>query len=241
MSVAVVRRFEFARDSVAFANELKWEYHFTDGGGAPSVERRVPAPRYTHHCFVLVRAVRAFLYHARFDPAAEPADDAGYRRLTRRVLRRDPRRPSGEGERIMVPGYAGLRELTADREALMKDACGGAWRSYCQRSHWRVIFPVSRAHQRRTAEALLDAAEHDEAPIVHMLQFPSLTINHGMVIFDGARTPTGLRFLAYDPNAPRGPVPLFYDDRTRTFSLPPNRYWPGGELNVFRILARRDR
>jgi hypothetical protein len=74
---------------------------------------------------------------------------------------------------------------------------------------------------------------------VHLLQFPSLTINHGMVVFDGARTPTGTRFLAYGPNAPGGPVRLFYDARTRTFTLPANRYWPGGELNVFQILARR--
>ena len=43
---------------------------------------------------MLVRAARQFFYHARFDPAAEPADDLTYRRLIRAVLAGHPRRPS---------------------------------------------------------------------------------------------------------------------------------------------------
>jgi len=229
------RRFEFDRDSFAFPNELVWEDHFDPATAAPGVRRRVPPPRYAHHCFVLVKAARQFLYHARFDPAAGHVDDAGYRRLIREVLARSPRRPSEAGERVVIPGYAGLRELSAARESLVKEQCGRAWRSYLQRSHWRMVFPVSRAHQRRTARELLEAIERDDAPLVHLLQFPSLTINHGMVIFEGARTPTGAQYLAYDPNAPEAPTRLTYDDRTRTFRLSPNRYWRGGELNVFEI------
>lgn len=238
MGLAVGRRFEFDRDSFAFPNELVWEYDFDPATAAPSVRRRVPAPRYAHHCFVLVRAARQFLYHARFDPAAGRADDAGYRRLIREVLARSPRRPSEAAERIVIPGYAGLRELSAARESLVKEQCGGAWRSYFQRSHWRLVFPVSRAHQRRTARELLEATARDDAPLIHLLRFPSLTINHGMVIFEGTRTPTGILFLAYDPNAPEGPARLTYDDRTRAFHLPPNRYWRGGALNVFEIFRR---
>jgi hypothetical protein len=235
------RRFEFDRDCFAFPNELLWEYGFDPATAAPSVRRRVPAPRYAHHCFVLVRAARQFLYHARFDPAAGRADDAGYRRLIREVLARSPRRPSGAGDRIVIPGYAGLRELSAARESLVKEQCGGAWRSYLQRSHWRMVFPVSREHQRRTARGLLEAIARDDAPLVHLLRFPSLTINHGMVIFDGARTPAGAQFLAYDPNAPEHPARLTYDDRTRTFHLPPNRYWRGGALDAVEIFRRRHR
>lgn len=238
VGVAVGRRFEFDRDSFAFPNELVWEYDFDSATAVPSIRRRVPAPRYAHRCFVLVRAARQFLYHARFDPAAGRADGAGYRRLIREVLARSPRRPSEAGERIVIPGYAGLRELSAARESLVKEQCGGAWRSYFQRSHWRVIFPVSRNHQRRTARELIEATERDDAPLVHLLQFPSLTINHGMMIFDAAHTPTGALFLAYDPNAPEAPARLAYDDRTRTFHLPRNRYWRGGALNVFEIFRR---
>lgn len=59
-----------------------------------------------------------------------------------------------------------------------------------------------------------------------------------MVVFEGARTPTGAEYLAYDPNAPESPARLAYDGGTRTFQLPANRYWPGGALNVFEIFRR---
>ena len=98
--------------------------------------------------------------------------------------------------------------------------------------------PVSRRHQRRTARELLEAIRHGRAPIVHLLRFPSLAINHGMVVFDGARTDEGVVFRAYDPNVPERPARLHYDGRRRTFSLPANHYWRGGDLNVFEIFRR---
>jgi hypothetical protein len=236
--LAVRRRLDFDRDTFAFANELVWEYHFDEATGATTTRRRVPPPDYALRCFVLVRAVRQFLYHARFDPGADAASDDVYRRLVRTVLARDPRRPSEPAERLVIPGFAGLREMSVAREALLKSACGGAWRSYVQRSHWHIVVPVSRRHQHRTARELLEAIRHDGAPIVHLLRFPSLAINHAMVIFDGARTADGAEFVAYDPNQPGRPARLVYDHGRRTFSLPANRYWPGGDLNLFEIFRR---
>ena len=236
--LAVRRRFDFDRDTLAFANELVWEYHFDEASGATTARRRVPPPDYALRCFVLVRAARLFLYHARFDPAAEPASDEVYRRLVRAVLGRDPRRLSEPAARVVIPGFAGLREMSVAREALLKTVCGGAWRSYVQRSHWHIVVPVSRRHQHRTARELLEAVRHDSAPIVHLLRFPSLAINHGMVIFDGARTSDGAEFLAYDPNQPEQPARLIYDHARRTFSMPATPYWRGSDLNVFEIFRR---
>ena len=59
-----------------------------------------------------------------------------------------------------------------------------------------------------------------------------------MVVFDGTRTETGASFLAYDPNEPERQARLTYDRTRRTFSLPANRYWGGGDLNVFEIFRR---
>jgi hypothetical protein len=59
-----------------------------------------------------------------------------------------------------------------------------------------------------------------------------------MVVFEGTRTSTGAEFLAYDPNDPARPARLSYDRARRAFSLPANRYWRGGELNVFEIFQR---
>lgn len=236
--LAVARRFDFERDAFAFPNELVWEYHFDAATGETRAVRREPAPRYALHCFVLVRAARQFFYHARFDPAAEPVDDVTYRRLIRAVLARPARRPSPPGQHVVIPGHAGLRDFSAAREPVVKAACGGAWRSYVQHSHWRIVVPVSRRHQHRAAGQLLDAVEDHRAPLVHLLRFPSLAINHGMVVFEGTRTSAGAEFLAYDPNDPERPARLSYDRTRRAFSLPANRYWRGGELNVFEIFRR---
>jgi len=236
--LAVRRRFEFERDTFAFSNELVWEYHFDETTGATAARRRVPPPDYALRCFVLIRAARQFLYHARFDPTAPPAPDVVYRGQVRAVLARNPRRPSPAGERIVIAGFAGLREMSTARESLLKAECGGAWRSYVLRSHWHVVMPVPRSHQDRTARELLESVRHDRAPIVHLLRFPSLAINHGMVVFDATPAETGVVFSAYDPNEPARPARLAYDRSRRTFSLSANRYWRGGDLNVFEIFRR---
>jgi hypothetical protein len=236
--LAIGRRFQLERDAFAFPNELVWEYDFDPAIATAVFRRRVPPPDYVHRCFPLVRAARQFLYHARFDPAAPRVTEAAYRRLIRAVLDRDPRRPPSVDHRVVIPGFTGLRELSRERTALMKEECGGAWRSYVMRSHWRIVVPVTRRHQERTAARLLEEVEVGRAPIVHLLRFPSLAINHGMVVFDGVRSGDGAEFLAYDPNDPARPARLTYERARRTFSLPANRYWRGGDLNVFEIFRR---
>ena len=98
-----------------------------------------------------------------------------------------------------------------------------------------MVFPITRGHQTRTAAQLVTALEQNISPIIHLVKFPSLTINHGMVLFNAVATRNGVDFSAYDPNNPLQPVNLTFDRATATFSLPPNRYWPGGELNVIEI------
>ena len=229
------RRFDFDRDRFAFANELVWEYQLDATTGKMNFRPQNPKPNYSHRCFVLVRAVRQFLYHARFDPAQKPADDAVYRRLVRRTLARSPRIPSAVGGQIVIPGYASLLEFSAARTKLLKAECGGAWRSYVLRSHWRMVFPISRRHQQRTAESLLAGLKKHISPIVHLVKFPALTINHGMMVYAGAETAGGYEFLAFDPNDTQQPARLTFDRATRTFSLPANRYWAGGGLNLIEI------
>jgi len=230
------RRFEFARDSFAFANELHWEYRFDPATGRTTFARREPKPHYAHRCFVLTRAARKFLYHAHFDANLAPhGNDQTYQRRIREVMSRNPRTPCAPGDRVIFPGYAGLREFSRAKEALLKSECGGAWRSYVLRSHWRMIFPISRAHQERTAERLRAEIQRGAAPIIHLVRFPKLTINHGMILFDAGATQHGVTFQAYDPNQPGAPTEVSFDRATKTFSLPANRYWAGGALNVIEI------
>jgi hypothetical protein len=235
-TIRAPRRFDFERDSFAFANELHWEYHFDATTGKTTFSQRDPKPAYAHRCFVLTRAARQFLYHAQFDAKLVPYDhDDTYRRRIQEVMARNPRTPGQPGGEILFPGFASLREFSRAHEALLKAECGGAWRSYVLRSHWRMVFPISRAHQECTAASLLAEIQRGASPIIHLVLFPKLAINHGMILFDASETPTGVVFEAYDPNQPAKPTEVSFDRATRTFSLPANHYWAGGALDVLEI------
>lgn len=98
-----------------------------------------------------------------------------------------------------------------------------------------MVFPITRAHQTRTAGQLFPALKQNISPIIHLVNFPSLSINHSMVIFDGAQTGRGFEFQAYDPNDPIQPAQITFDRESQTFFLPPNTYWAGGSLNIIEI------
>jgi hypothetical protein len=227
------RPFVFERDTFAYANELVWEYRF-DEHGKWIHRRREPKPNYTHHCFVVARSAKQFFEHARFDQRLPVADAQTYRRLIRKVVSTSSRKLAAE-EKIVIPGYPDLREFSRGQENLLKAECGGAWQSYFQRGHWRMIWPFSRKHQRKTAEELVDDLRQNRPPVVHLIRFPSLSINHAVVLFDAIETDREIRFATYDPNRPDKPSTLTYDRATRAFSLPTNFYFPGGRVAVYEI------
>ena len=98
-----------------------------------------------------------------------------------------------------------------------------------------MIFPISRSHQEQTAQRLLDGIRRGASPIIHLVVFPKLTMNHGMLVFAAKVTPSGAVFLAYDPNDPTKPSEITFDAATNGFSRPANRYWIGGLLDVIEI------
>jgi len=229
------RAFHFERDTFAFANELVWEYRFDPKTGAMTTFRNEPRPEYAHRCFVLVRSCRQFFYHARFDGEQSKAAPSVYRQLIRQIVSLSPRRPSSEAERIVIPGYSCLREFSMEQAPLLKAECGGAWQSYFLRSHWRMTFPITRRQQERMANQLVRAFAEKPAPIVHLLRFPQLTINHGIVLYGFRETESAVQFEAYDPNTPAHPAELTYQRAERTFHFPANHYWPGGKLDVIEV------
>jgi hypothetical protein len=231
---ATDRPFEFSSDTFAYANELVWEYDW-DAAGRWRGKPRAPEPEYSHHCFVVVRAARQFFWHAEFHPDTRPADDLTYRRLVRQVLNSSPRKPSPTGHRIRIPGYRHLREFSASHAPLLKAESGGAWLSYFQRGHWRMIFPFSRRSQERTARDLSAAAHRNRPAVAHIVCFPSLRINHAVLVFDAREDPERVVFRVYDPNTPEQPAELTFDRATRTFHFPTTDYFPGGNVNVYEV------
>ena len=229
------RQFNFAADTFSYSNQLVWDYYVDSSTGKTITSKREPPPTYSHHCFVVLRAARQFFDHARFDPTLPRATN--YVPIVRKVLSRSPRRSTAEDEKVVIPGYPDLRTFSREHSHLLQRECGGAWQSYFQRGHWRMILPFTRRQQQRTAERLLgDVQQHPQ--IVHVVRFPSLAINHALLLYAAETTGGQIRFTAYDPNSADSPTTLTFDPSARHFTLPPNTYFPrGGPVDVYPIFT----
>jgi hypothetical protein len=230
------RPFVFRQDSFSFSNELVWVYRFNPVTGKYTHEDREPPPTYSHHCFVVARSAKQFFKHARFDPSQPPVGAESYRKLIRKVVKTGPNQDLAE--KVIIPGYSNLFTFSKAQEALLKEECGGAWRSYFQRGHWRIMLPFSRGQQAKMAKQLAEAIRRNDPPVVHLVQFPELTINHAVLLFDLKETEQEIQFVAYDPNMADGTRVLTFDRQKKTFRFPSNDYFVGGDINVYEIYHR---
>jgi hypothetical protein len=232
------RPFVFAQDTFAYANDLRWVYYFDERGKWTHRQNEVHSD-YTHYCFVVVRSAKQFFMNARFDPHQPVADEATYRRLIRKVMASDPRNAAPEARKIVIPGYAHLYAFSAVWERVLKQEGGSFWQSYVQRGNWRMIFPFSRSHQETAAGQLLASVRAHRPAVVHVASFPSLRINHALLLFDARETAREIEFAVYDPNEAREPTRLTFDRTRRTFGFPTNRYFPGGDVNAYEVYVSR--
>jgi hypothetical protein len=230
---AAARSFDFFRDTFAFRNELVWQYLIDEKTGAVATRKNDPPPTYAHHCFVLARAAKQFFSHARFDPHQPQISITAYTEKIRQLSKRHVAKESRADDRIVFPGFNGLRELSAAHESLLKTYLGGAWQSYVNRRHWRMLFPFTRAQIAGEARHLKAQIAKGRTPVVHVVTFPQLTINHALLIFAVEQTNDGANFITYDPNLPEGPSRLIYSASAGRFELPRNIYWAGGRVNVY--------
>jgi hypothetical protein len=230
--------FDARSDTLVYANELIWEYE----AGA-SVSSRVARSGvrggdpelFAQRCAFMTRSVRQFYHGARFDPSLPRVSEAQYRELVQRVLSSDPRRESPAEEPVVIPGFANLREFSSRHEDLLKQNTPGRWRTHLQRGNWRMIFPFSPEHQRKTAESLLVSLAKGHPPIVHVLTFPRISINHMLLIHGARSSATEVRFFAYDPNQPDRTLVLRYDREQASFVLPRTSYFLGGRVSAYEI------
>jgi len=229
------RQFVFERDSFAYANELLWEYEPDPVTGKMNTRPRDPEPAYHHYCFVMARAARQFFDFAEFRPDQPKAEAAVYRKRIREVIGRDPRSDPADRPPIVIPGYANLREFSREHEALLKDLCGGKWESYVQRGHWRMIFPFGDGHQAATVERLQRELDRGIVPVIHVVRFPQLTINHAVVVYRADAGSDGVQFHCYDPNDPEQPCTITFRTRDQRFDMPANDYFIGGHVDVYEV------
>jgi len=238
---APVSSFDPDRDVFHFPNRLRWDYGLTQFDTPPPKE---PDPddfdeRFNQHCGQMVRAARQFFYAARFAPEASRVTREEYRALLAKVIASDPRATRPANAPIVIPGFEDLFEFSEINVGITKEALGGSLATYRQRGNWRMIFAFSPGQRRKTAASLLEAIEAGRPPIVRIVRFPHITVNHSLLLHRAEATTTQIRFEAYDPNTPRVPVVLQYDRASAEFDLSSTRYWPGGTVNAYEVFHGR--
>ena len=229
------RPFVFGHDTLAYSNQLYWVYKVDTNTGKMTHDVRNPKPTYALHCYAVARTTRKFFQHARFDTNLPPPDAATCRRLVRQVFRRSLNSEVGEEERVAIPGYADLHEFSAAQEALLKSESWSTWSSYFQCGNWRMIFPFTQRQQEKMARQLVESIRRRRPPVVHVADFPSLHINHAVVLFDAREDDKEIEFTVYDPNDATKPGRLKFDRARRHFYFPANFYYAGGQVDVYEI------
>jgi hypothetical protein len=228
------RPFDFARDTFAFENELEWNYQLDPATGEMAHVGSNQSAQYTKRCFVLARSARQFFQFARFDPDRPRTDDADYRQRVRALIGHDPSE-TGAIERVVIPGYASLREFSRDRRELLKQELGGWADSHFQRGNWRMVLPFRRGEREDAAAAMAREVAEDRPPVVHVADFPKVSINHALLLYAVTETPAEIRFVAYDPNAEARPAILTFTRADGRFRLERTTYFGGGPVDVYEV------
>jgi hypothetical protein len=215
--------FVFERDTLAFANLSR-----ARNPGVPDL--------YANYCFVLARGLRQFFQFARFDPSAPPLSDEEYVERVRQVTARSPWQAAlPPAERVVIPGYADLREFSRAHEAAVKAGLESRWWTWLHWTNWRVTFPITRRHQARVLREVVD--ELHRGRLVHLLvtNLPKWDLNHTLIAYAARARGEDVELVVWDPNDPGHPGLV-------TFRGGPSRFWATrvydtepGPIRVFRM------
>jgi len=226
------RPFLHNTDTFSFANETVWNYvngSVQSESSRPQTEKR----DYTRRCFVVTRAAVQFWKFARFDPrgAALPHDELADR--IRAVTERSVWLPAlPPAQRVVFPGYANLREISAADPDVFQANIGLGWPVYFRAGNMPIVAPVYRDTEARLNEEIFHDLQLNYPTIVWLYNFPSLNINHVVVVLAGKRDHGRFHYQVYDPNYADAPKKLDYDAATRTFSYQPTFYFKGGTVDA---------
>ena len=95
-----------------------------------------------------------------------------------------------------------------------------------------IVAPIYRETEERLNDEIFHDLQLDWPTIVWLYNFPSLSINHVVVIFAGEKDHGRFHYQVYDPNYTDGPKKLDYDAATRAFSYQPTFYFKGGAVDA---------
>jgi hypothetical protein len=220
---AAVPGFDFATDTFSFPNEIRARNPDRDD-------------LYANYCFVLARGLRQFFLFARFDPSAPPLSAAEYAERVRAVAAHSPWEPAAPpDERIVIPGYASLRDFSRGEEAAVKEGLGGRFWTMVHWTNWRVTFPVTHDHQAAVAHQIVDELAAGRLVQLLVTNWPKPELNHGVVAYAYRPSPRGVEFVVWDPNDPREPGLVTFDLQARQFEASRLYDTEVGPIRAFRM------
>jgi hypothetical protein len=220
---AAVQGFEIMRDTFAFANEIQALH--------PGVQ-----DLYANYCFVLARGARQFFQFARFEPAAPRLTPEAYAKRVRAVVARSAWLPPlADADRIVIPGYASLREFSRAEEAAVKEGLGERYGTLFHWTNWRIGLPVTGGHQAGIAREIVDELRAGRLAQLLITNWPKPELNHTVVAYQYRETPAGIEFDVWDPNDLDGPGLILFDRDKRRFQATRVYATEPGTIRVFRV------
>jgi hypothetical protein len=227
------RPFRFETNTFAFANETVWNYA---NGSVQTESSQTPEQKkrdYTRRCFVVSRAAVQFWKFARFEPKAAPLPADQLATRIREVTERSVWLPAlSDSERVVFPGYRNLREMSAASPGIFQANIGLGWPIYFRAGMMPIIAPVFREIEAQLNREIFHDLQNNDPTVVWLYNFPSLNMNHAVVVFAGQREHDRFVYRVYDPNYAKEPKKLEYDITTRTFSYEPTFYFKGGSVEA---------
>jgi len=224
--------FRFDTDTFSFANETVWNY--ANGAVQSDSSRKDTQKRdYTRRCFVVARASVQFWKFARFDSKAKPlAPDQLADRIRQVTGRSVWLAPLSHDQRIVFPGYANLRDLSASAPSVFQANIGEGWPVYFRVGNAPIAMPLYRETEAHLNDEIFHDLQMNYPTIVWLYLFPSLKINHVVVVISGEKSHGKFHYRVYDPNYATAPKTLDYDPATRTFSYQTTFYFKGGPVDA---------
>ena len=214
--------FAVERDTFAFRNDIAAKHPDRDD-------------LYAHYCFVLARGARQFFQAARFDPAAPRLDHAGYVERVRRIAAYRPWHPAlPPDDRVVIPGYANLREFSSAEEAAVKEGLDGRLWTWLHWTNWRVSLPVGRAHQADVLEQIRHELAAGRLVQLLVTNWPIPELNHTVVAFGSRANGPATELAIWDPNEPEGPGTITFDPARGFWATHVYETRPGA-IRVFRM------
>lgn len=192
-------------------------------------------PIYLHRCFPLVRITLQFHKFVRFDPNAKKLTEEQYVALIRHICRIPTWWPAfSEKDKLVVPGYANLRDFSAARQYAFQQNAGWWLITYFRIGNWRMIFPSPKATRIWAVDNITRGIDEGKLQAVFMSVFPRM--NHCVVAYDYTRQPNGnVIFWVYDPNYHNAGGYIVWDAQQREFLEQKRWFFPGGPVKLIRM------